>query len=34
MTRDPALKQTVDAWLKASLEAGQYQKALAAGPAR
>ena len=34
MTRDPALKQTVDAWLKASLAAGQYEKALAAGSAR
>ena len=34
MTRDPALKQAVDAWLKASLEAGQYEKALAVGPAR
>ena len=34
MTRDLALKQTVDAWLKASLEAGQYEKALAVGPAR
>jgi cyclohexadienyl dehydratase len=29
MTRDPALKQAVDAWLKASLATGQYEKALA-----
>ena len=34
MTRDPPLKQAVDAWLKASLAAGQYEKALAVGPAR
>jgi cyclohexadienyl dehydratase len=30
MTRDPALKEAVDAWLRASLAAGQYDKALAA----
>jgi cyclohexadienyl dehydratase len=29
MTRDPALKQAVDAWLKASLATGRYEKALA-----
>ena len=34
MTRDPALKEAVDAWLKRSLAAGQYDKALAAAAAR
>jgi cyclohexadienyl dehydratase len=34
MTRDPALKQAVDAWLKQSLEAGQYKKALAGAAER
>jgi len=29
MTRDPALKSAVDAWLTQSLAAGEYQKALA-----
>jgi cyclohexadienyl dehydratase len=30
MTRDPALKQAVDAWLNQSLKSGEYTKALAA----
>jgi cyclohexadienyl dehydratase len=34
MTRDPALKAAVDAWLKQSLQSGQYEKALAAAAAR
>ncbi len=34
MTRDHALKEAVDAWLKRSLAAGQYGQALAAAAAR
>lgn len=34
MTRDPALKAAVDAWLEQSLQSGQYEKALAAAAAR
>ena len=30
MTRDPALKQAVDAWLEQALQAGRYEQALAA----
>jgi cyclohexadienyl dehydratase len=30
MTRDPALKEAVDGWLKESLQSGRYEKALAA----
>jgi cyclohexadienyl dehydratase len=34
MTRDPALKAAVDAWLDPALRAGQYDQALAAAAAR
>jgi len=30
MTRDPALKQAVDAWLEKAIKAGDYDKALEA----
>jgi cyclohexadienyl dehydratase len=30
MTRDPALKQAVDAWLEKAVKAGDYDKALEA----
>ena len=33
MTRDPALKAAVDAWLRQSLQSGQYENALAAAAA-